>query len=121
LLRENLAAIEILVIEKHRPLEQRDVLAQEFQHRVRNNLHLVNAMLSDLLRQSTDEGGRRSIVHRVMSPGQVYDHLLGVGQTHHLDCGAYAKLLCANPPDLQPAPVSAVTLVCRAEAAWRQI
>jgi two-component sensor histidine kinase len=118
LLQENLDSIEALVIEKDRLLEQRDVLAQELQHRVRNNLHLVNAMLNDLLKQSTDESARRGlrgIIRRVMSLGQVYDHLLGVGLTRRLDFGVYAKLLCANLPDLQPAPAAAVTLVCHAE------
>jgi two-component sensor histidine kinase len=118
LLRQNLESIEALVKEQDRLLEQRDILAQELQHRVRNNLHLVNAMLSDLLKQSTDEGGRRGlrgVIRRVMSLGQVYDHLLGVGLTRRLDFGVYAKLLCANLPDLQPTPPAAVTLVCHAE------
>jgi two-component sensor histidine kinase len=118
LLRTNLESIEALVIEKDRLLVQRDILAQELQHRVKNNLHLVNAMLSDLLKQSADDSSRRGlrgVIRRVMSLGQVYDHLLGVGLAHRLDFGAYAKLLCANLPELQPAPASAVTMVCHAE------
>jgi two-component sensor histidine kinase len=118
LLQQNLESIAALVIEKDRLLEQRDVLAQELQHRVRNNLHLVNGMLGDLLKQSTDEGGRRGlrgVIRRVMSLGQVYDHLLGVGLTRRLDLGVYAKLLCANMPDLQPTPAAAVTLVYHGE------
>jgi len=118
LLRETLASIQILVAEKTRLLEQRDVLARELQHRVRNNLQLVNGMLAEQLKQTSgvsEQRSMRGIIRRVMTLATVYDHLLGVGMGSNLDFGAYAKLLCANLPDLQPPTAFAVTLGCEAE------
>ena len=116
-LQETLEHMRTLVIEKDRLLEERHVLSQELQHRVRNNLQLVNDMLNAQLREpeGQSERGIRGIIRRVMTLAQVYDHLLGIGMSGWLDFGAYAKLLCANLPDLQSARVLPITLVCHAE------
>jgi two-component sensor histidine kinase len=119
LLRETLASMQILVAEKTRLLEQRDVLARELQHRVRNNLQLVNGMLAEQLKQTVgdrEQKSMRGIIRRVMTLATVYDHLLGVGMGSNLDFGAYAKLLCKNLPDLQPPTAFAVVLTCKAES-----
>ena len=42
-------------------LDQRKVLAEELQHRVRNNLQLVYAMLSKQLKDTPDEAGQRGL------------------------------------------------------------
>ena len=117
-LHETVMVMQALIIEKDRLLEERNLLAQELQHRVRNNLQLVNGMLSEQLRQTADEPGQkglRAIVRRVMSLSQVYDQLLGVGLSGKLDFGAYIRLLCVNLPNLQPIPRFPVKLVCHAE------
>lgn len=119
LLRETVVAMQALVIEKDRLLEERNLLAQELQHRVRNNLQLVNGMLTEQLRQTADEPGQkglRAIVRRVMSLAQVYDQLLGVGLSGKLDFAAYIRLLCVNLPELQPTPAFPIKLICRGEA-----
>jgi two-component sensor histidine kinase len=119
LLRETVVAMQALVVEKDRVLEERNLLAQELQHRVRNNLQLVNGMLNEQLRQTTDELGQkglRAIVRRVMSLAQVYDQLLGIGMSGQLDFAAYLKLLCAKLPELQPIPAFPINLVCHVEA-----
>jgi two-component sensor histidine kinase len=119
LLRETVVAMQALVVEKDRVLEERNLLAQELQHRVRNNLQLVNGMLNEQLRQTTDELGQkglRAIVRRVMTLAQVYDQLLGIGMSGQLDFAAYTKLLCAKLPELQPIPAFPISLVCHVEA-----
>jgi two-component sensor histidine kinase len=119
LLRETVLNMQALVVEKDRLLEERNILAQELQHRVRNNLQLVNGMLDEQLRQTTDEPGQRglrAIIRRVMTLAQVYDQLLGVGMSGKLDFGNYLKLLCTNLPKLQPTPVFPIHLFCHAES-----
>ena len=118
-LRETLAVMQALVAEKDRLLEERNLLAQELQHRVRNNLQLVSGMLTEQLRQTADEPGQRglrAIVRRVMSLAQVYDQLLGVGMSGKLDFAAYIRLLCVKLPELQPTPAFPIKLTCHAEA-----
>ena len=118
LLRETLENMQVLVREKMRLLEQREVLARELQHRVRNNLQLVNGMLNEQMKLTEGEfaqRGMRGIIRRVMTLATVYDHLLGVGMGSNLDFGAYARLLCENLPELQPRGPFPVSLVCQAE------
>ena len=114
-LQAALTSMQSMIAEKDRLLEERNLLAMELQHRVRNNLQLVNNMLNDLLKESVDVDGRRGlrgIIQRVMSLAEVYEHLLGVGMNGQIDIGAYAAALCANLPSLQPPPAFPVILVC---------
>jgi len=116
-LEATLANLTETVAEKDRLLDERNLLALELQHRVRNNLQLVNNMLNDQLRQTADDGGRsglRGIIQRVMSLAEVYEHLLGVGMNGQIDFGAYAVALCANLPALRPAPPFPINLKCDA-------
>nr|WP_294511302.1 histidine kinase dimerization/phosphoacceptor domain -containing protein [uncultured Rhodopila sp.] len=118
LLRETLENMQVLVREKVRLLEQRDVLARELQHRVRNNLQLVNGMLNEQLKLTAGESEQRAlrgIIRRVMTLATVYDHLLGAGMGSNLDFGAYARLLCENLPELQPKAPFPVSLVCQSD------
>jgi two-component sensor histidine kinase len=118
-LHETVATMQALVIEKDRLLEERNLLAQELQHRVRNNLQLVNGMLTEQLRQTPDEPrqrGLRTIIRRVMSLAEVYDQLLGVGLSGRIDFAAYIRLLCVRLPEFHPTPAFPVKLVCHAEA-----
>lgn len=114
-LQATLASMKEAIAEKDRLLDERNLLALELQHRVRNNLQLVNNMLSDQLRETSDDGGRtglRGIIKRVMSLAEVYEHLLGVGMNGQINIGAYAVALCANLPDLQPTPAFPIVLHC---------
>lgn len=85
-------------------VDEKVILAQELQHRVRNNLHLINGMLMDQLRLLHDDrakNGIHGIIRRVMSLSRVYDQLLGVGMRREVDFAEYIKLLCASLPELQ--------------------
>jgi two-component sensor histidine kinase len=94
-----------LIVEKDRLLTERqalllekDVLAEELQHRVRNNLQLVSGMLRQQI--DTNDGGPkeglRSIAQRVMSLAKVYDHLLGNGLSRVVDFDRYTRSLCES-------------------------
>jgi two-component sensor histidine kinase len=48
--------MKVLVAEKDRLLDQKKVLAEELQHRVRNNLQLVYGMLSKQLDDTRGQG-----------------------------------------------------------------
>jgi two-component sensor histidine kinase len=83
--------MKVLVEEKDRLLEQKKVLAEELQHRVRNNLELVYG-LSKQLDDTPDTAGQRgikAISRRVSTLVQVYDRLLGNEMTRTTDFGGY--------------------------------
>jgi two-component sensor histidine kinase len=112
--------MKVLVEEKDRLLEQRKVLAEELQHRVRNNLQLVYGMLSKQLHDTPDEAGQRgikAIARRVSTLAQVYDHLLGTGlMTRTTDFGSYLKSLCVNLAEIQATAKDTVTLTCDSDS-----
>ena len=86
-------------------LDEKNLLAEELQHRVRNNLHMVSAMLGNYARTATEQDAREGInriVRHVTTLAQVYDSLLGVGLTETIDLGDYLRELCASLPGLQP-------------------
>jgi two-component sensor histidine kinase len=94
-------------------------LAQELQHRVRNNLQLVCGMLSKQLQNTIDEGGKEgigAIARRVMTLAQVYDHLLGTGLSRTIDYGAYLSSLCSSFEALEVAQHPNVALTCHWES-----
>jgi two-component sensor histidine kinase len=118
-LRRTIEQMKILVDEKDRLLEQKKVLAEELQHRVRNNLQLVYGMLSKQLDDTPDKVGQRgikAISRRVSTLAQVYDHLLGSEMTRTTDFGSYVRSLCLNLAEIQAAPEGSVTLTCDSDA-----
>jgi two-component sensor histidine kinase/ActR/RegA family two-component response regulator len=102
--------------EKTRLLAEKDVLAAELQHRVRNNLQLVYGMVSKQL-QSTSimEGkeGLSAIARRVMTLAQVYDHLLGIGLRRSVEFGGYLSSLCSSFAALEDARHRNIRLTCQ--------
>ena len=118
ILQNTIAQMKILVQDKDRLLDQKKVLAEELQHRVRNNLQLVYGMLSKQLSDTTDASGQRgirAIARRVSTLAQVYDHLLGAEMTRTIDFGNYVKSLCLNLAEIQGAPADTITLRCDSE------
>ena len=73
-----------------------DMMSHELQHRVRNNLHLIYAMLNAEAerQQEQAEASFRIIARRVQALASVYDHLLGTGMVRSLEFGPYLKTLC---------------------------
>ena len=57
LLQTTIAQMKVLVEDKNRLLDQKNVLAEELQHRVRNNLQLIYGMLTRQLGETSDEAG----------------------------------------------------------------
>jgi two-component sensor histidine kinase len=109
--------MKVLVEEKDRLLEQKKVLAEELQHRVRNNLELVYG-LSKQLDDPPDTAGQRgikAISRRVSTLVQVYDRLLGNEMTRTTDFGGYVKSLCLNLAEIQATPDGSGTLTCDSE------
>ena len=119
ILQSTIARMQTLVDEKDRLLEQKKVLAEELQHRVRNNLQLVYGMLSKQLDDTPDKAGQRgikAISRRVSTLAQVYDHLLGNEMTRTTNFGGYIKSLCINLSEIQGAADGRVTLTCDSDA-----
>jgi two-component sensor histidine kinase len=117
-LQNNIQRMKVLVEEKDRLLDQKKVLAEELQHRVRNNLQLVYGMLSKQLDDTPDKAGQRgikAIARRVSTLAQVYDHLLGAEMTRTTDFGEYLKSLCLNLAEIQGAPAGTIKLACDSE------
>jgi two-component sensor histidine kinase len=114
-LRRTVAQMRVLVAEKDELLAEKGVLAQELQHRVRNNLQLVNGMLDEQLQLTADEPGKvglRGILRRIATLSQVYDQLLGVGLSRTLDFSEYARLLCIGLPEMQGGTADRIRLTC---------
>ena len=117
-LQDTIARMKVLVEDKDRLLDQKKVLAEELQHRVRNNLQLVQGMLTRQLSDTLDKTGQRgikAIARRVSTLAQVYDHLLGTEMTRTTDFGSYVQSLCLNLAEIQGAPEGTVTLTCDSE------
>ena len=118
-LQSTIERMKVLVAEKDRLLDQKKVLAEELQHRVRNNLQLVYGMLSKQLDDTPDKAGQRgikAISRRVSTLAQVYDHLLGSEMTRTTDFGSCLRSLCLNLAEIQGAPDGSVTLTCDSDA-----
>lgn len=104
------ATLKALVVE-------RNLLAQEMQHRVRNNLQLIQGMLdlhADTITEILPRQAIETIARRVMTLAQVYDHLLGVGMTGTIDFSNYLRTLCEQLPDLQLTRLGIIRLTCDA-------
>jgi two-component sensor histidine kinase len=100
-------------------VDEKNLLAEELQHRVRNNLQIVTGMLASYARTATDAASRQGIdqiVRRVTTLAQIYDSLLGVGLSETIDLGDYLRALCASLPELQDGRSRQVDLVCRADS-----
>ena len=98
---------------------QQKLLAEELQHRVRNNLQMVSSMLASYARTAPDDLSRQgigSISRRVTTLAQIYDSLLGAGLSPTIDLGDYLRELCASLPRLQDDRTGSIDLVCRAES-----
>jgi two-component sensor histidine kinase len=117
-LQDTIARMKVLLEDKDLLLDQKKVLAEELQHRVRNNLQLVYGMLSKQLDDTADKAGQRgikAIARRVSTLAQVYDHLLGAEMTRTTNFGNYVKSLCRHLTEIQEAPKGTVTLTCESE------
>jgi two-component sensor histidine kinase len=100
-------------------LDRQKLLAEELQHRVRNNLQMVSAMLHNYARTGIDDKAREevnSISNRVMTLAQIYDSLLGVGLSEEIDLKFYLQQLCSFLPGLQDDRNWKVELSCQAES-----
>jgi two-component sensor histidine kinase len=100
-------------------LATQTLLAEELQHRVRNNLQMISSMLSSYAR-TTDEGPARQgvnlIMRRVTTLAQVYDSLLGIGLSETIDLADYLRSLCVTLPRvLQSEGKLPVEIICHAD------
>lgn len=114
-LQSSVGRMQLLVQEKDRLLEQKSLITEELHHRVRNNLQLVQGMVSRQLNDTIDPVGRRgmkAILRRISTLAEVYDHLRGAEMTRMSDFGAYLKTLCHHLADVQAASGGIVTLTC---------
>jgi two-component sensor histidine kinase/ActR/RegA family two-component response regulator len=114
-----LRAKNLALDEKVHLLEEKNVLAVELQHRVRNNLQLVYGMLSKQIQTTDDEAnqeGLNAIARRVMTLAQVYDHLLGSGLSRTIDFGGYLASLCSSFASLEAARERNIQMTCHCEA-----
>jgi two-component sensor histidine kinase len=109
------STLRITLEEKDRLIDQKNILAEELQHRVRNNMQLVYGMLSKQLDDTEDAAGKRgirSIARRVSTLAQVYDNLLGAEMGRTIDFGNYAQSLCQNIAEIQAVNI---ILICRCD------
>jgi two-component sensor histidine kinase/ActR/RegA family two-component response regulator len=114
-MKDLIADRDRILVAQSRLLAERGILAQELQHRVRNNLHLVYGMLNKHIQtrnNSDNDAGIGAIARRVLTLSKVYDHLLGTELSRTIDFGAYLSSLCASFKDLEAIEHSNVALIC---------
>jgi two-component sensor histidine kinase len=106
-----------LLVAQDRLLAEGATLAQELQHRVRNNLQLVYGMLSKqiIAAEPSETEGISAIARRVMTLAKVYDHLLGTGLTRTIDFGRYLMSLCESFRDMENPQHHSIALVCHSD------
>jgi two-component sensor histidine kinase/ActR/RegA family two-component response regulator/putative methionine-R-sulfoxide reductase with GAF domain len=113
-MKDMVADRDRLLAAQARLLTEKSVLAQELQHRVRNNLQLVYGMLTK--QASTPNGDSaeafQSIARRVMTLAKVYDHLLGAGMGRTIDFGGYLSSLCQSFRDMEATDHRHVVMTC---------
>jgi two-component sensor histidine kinase len=111
---ERMATLRAAIKKKESLMVEKDTLAEELQHRVRNNLQLVLGMLNRQIERNDDMGveGIRAIARRVMSLAKIYDHLLGNGLSATIDFDRYLKSLCESLGHFQEARKFEVVLTC---------
>jgi two-component sensor histidine kinase len=117
-MKDMVADRDRLLAAQDRLLSEKGILAQELQHRVRNNLQLVYGMLNKQI-HSPDEGssteGISAIARRVMTLAKVYDHLLGAGLTRTIDFGTYLSSLCDGFNDMEVPQHRNISLTCNSQ------
>jgi two-component sensor histidine kinase len=116
---ERTAVLRTTIARMKASMDHEKILAEELQHRVRNNLQLVYGMLTRQLGVTTDPAGQRgikAIARRVSTLAQVYEHLHGTEMTRTTDFASYVKSLCLNLADIQGESDSGVTLTCDSES-----
>jgi two-component sensor histidine kinase/ActR/RegA family two-component response regulator len=100
-------------------LSEKSVLAQELQHRIRNNLQLVYGMLSQHTKAAlagSEKPSVGAIARRVLALAKVYDHLLGTGLTRTIDFGRYLSALCDAFKDVENTQDGNVVLTCHGKS-----
>lgn len=112
-------AMQALVAGKNASLDEKETMATELKHRVRNHLHLVQSMLAAHLQITSGAAERDSvliIIRRVATLIGVYNQLLGVDLGRTVDLGEYITSLCVSLPELQLNPHKAIKLICAADS-----
>jgi two-component sensor histidine kinase len=100
-------------------LAQRNLLAEELQHRVRNTLQMVSSMLAGYSRTASDPSTREEMnttARLVMTLAQIYDSLLGVGLSSTIDLADYLRAFCNSLPGLHEVQSQKIDLICNAES-----
>ncbi len=81
-----------------REIREKDTLLRELQHRVKNNLALITALIRLEARQIGDISVMAHLdrlAGRIESLSLLYQHLANDGRTHDLDLGAYLSQIAA--------------------------
>jgi two-component sensor histidine kinase len=118
-MKDMLADRDRLLTSQTRLLSEKSVLAQELQHRVRNNLQLVYGMLHRRINADdpgAEKNGVEAIARRVLTLAKVYDHLLGTGLTRTIDFGRYLSSLCDAFKNMENEQHREVELTCHGKS-----
>jgi two-component sensor histidine kinase len=110
---KNLAADD-----KVRVANEKMLLVEEVQTRVRNNLQLIYAMLGKQLQVTSDAAaiaGFGAISRRVMTLVQLYDHVISAGLSRTIDFNTYLTALCTKFESQESAQQAKVKLTCQSE------
>ncbi|MFE1600165.1 histidine kinase dimerization/phosphoacceptor domain -containing protein [Methylobacterium sp. ID0610] len=97
--RRKIAELTTLLTEKEALLAEKDILAKEIDHRVKNSLQIVSAFLHMQRRQVTDPAAKQAFAEtmgRVMSVARVHDSLYRTASVDEVDLGQTIENLCAD-------------------------
>jgi len=111
-------ALRAAVDAKDRALAERDLLARELHHRVRNSLQVIVGQLeheASKQRGSPGERGLNDLGKRVLTMARTYDHLLGQGFGRIVDFAGYLRALCEDVRTLYAFDYPEVTVSCSSD------
>ncbi len=101
--RFDVVANRILLVEAERLAEQRRQLMAEMNHRVKNNLSLVVALINLQMRSQGIVDGA-DLQSRVMAISEVHDFLYHSPDADQMDFGEILTRLCSSPSIVPDAP-----------------
>jgi PAS domain S-box-containing protein len=98
-LQEAKRDLEIVVAERTAALQQRDILLREVYHRVKNNLQIVDGLLTLQARRLADPDARAALQglrQRVFALGLVHHQLMGSANLKSFDIAPFLRELSSN-------------------------
>jgi PAS domain S-box-containing protein len=99
-------------------LKEKEVMLKEIYHRVKNNLQVVNSILSIQVQSIKDDDARKVFIEsstRIKAMGLVHEMLYRTGDLSHIELGKYAGELFKNLNEIYRAKDNHIEFIVNSE------